>query len=166
MNTDNPTELVTEIESSPRTPLEKLDRSLSDVFGTARMEQPTNAVSIIDEHGEIAPGSDLPDDGKVETDAEFARSNMYTLLRQGQEALEYALQVAKDSENPRAFEVVFAGLKNLSDMNNQLIDIHSKKRDAKGIKGAAPPQKVVNNAVFVGTTKDLNKMILDMNKDE
>lgn len=107
-----------------------------------------------------------PDDTKVDVDAEFARGNMHELIAAGKDAIEYALQLAKESDNPRAFEVVFAGLKNLSDMNAQLIDLHQKKQAAKGMKAGQKegPQKVVNNAVFVGSTQELNRMLDQMNK--
>lgn len=153
-------------------PLEKLDHSLSEVFGTVPMkiEKPLPANVIDAPVKVIAEEVDLdgvePDDEKVDVDAEFARANMHDLIAAGKDAIEYALGLAKESDNPRAFEVVFAGLKNLSDMNSQLLDIHQKKNAAKGIKGGPKegPQKVVNNAVFVGSTQELNRMLEQMNR--
>lgn len=153
-------------------PLEKLDRSLSEVFGTATMKiEKTLPANVIDAPVKvIAEEVDLdsvaPDDEKVDVDAEFARTNMHDLIATGKDAIEYALELAKESDNPRAFEVVFAGLKHISDMNSQLLDIHQKKNAAKGIKGGPKegPQKVVNNAVFVGSTQELNRMLEQMDR--
>jgi hypothetical protein len=137
MNQENQRDLHTE---SAATPLEKLDRSLSELFGTPPMEVETNLPANVVENSvkvvaeDVDLDSTASDTTKLESDAEFARANMHTLISAGKDAIEYALQLAKDSDNPRAFEVVFAGLKNLSDMNSQLLDIHQKKNAAKGMK--------------------------------
>lgn len=144
-----------------KTPLEKTDNLLSQVFGTDPITT-AQEVTVIDQEGRVVAAPDTEETEIVDTDTEFARSNMYDLLRQGQDAIEYALQLAKESENPRAFEVVFAGLKNLSDMNSQLLQLQKQKQDLKKPAAGAPaatPGKVVNNAVFVGTTKDLARML-------
>jgi hypothetical protein len=93
---------------------------------------------------------------------------MYSLLQQGQDALQYALELAKGSDSPRAFEVVGTLMKNLSDMNLQLLDTHEKKQKISGKKTEEPgPQKVVNNSiVFQGSTKDLYNMLQNMKKEQ
>jgi ABC-type proline/glycine betaine transport system substrate-binding protein len=75
----------------------------------------------------------------------------------GQNALYSALEVAKQSEHPRAYEVVGNLMKQLADVNQQLMDIHQQKAKLDGPKESA--QKVTNNAIFVGSTSELNKMI-------
>lgn len=155
---DKKTEPISEIVS-PATPLEKIDQNLSSLFGTAPME-----MTVIDDKGTIIDESD----GSVDADADHVRSNMYSLLQQGQEALLYALELAKQSDSPRAFEVVGTLMKNLSDMNMQLLDAHEKKQKIKQPKKDEPgPQKVVNNSiVFQGSTADLNRMLNDMRKEQ
>lgn len=137
---------------SPSTPSEKTDKSLSSIFGTEPMD-----VSVIDVSG--APDS-------IDADAEFVRSNMYGLMQQGNDALQYALDLAKQSDSPRAFEVVGTLMKNLSDMNLQLLDSHEKKAKLKNtIKKEEGPAKIVNNSiVFQGSTAELSKMLADMRK--
>ena len=83
----------------------------------------------------------------------------------GQEALNAALEVAKQSEHPRAFEVVGNLMKQLADVNQQLMDLHQQKAklDAPSKEGGA---KVTNNAIFVGSTSELNKLIQNMTKGE
>lgn len=104
----------------------------------------------------------------VDNDYANARDNLYSLLNVGKDALEDALEVAKQSENPRAYEVVGNMLKQLADMNQQLLDLHQQKQklDSPNKKEKDAPQQVTNNAIFVGSTNDLSKLISDMNKGE
>ncbi len=146
---------------SPTTPLEKVDRNLSNIFGAERME-----VTVVDDQGVIPPAADTQDE-LVDADANHVRSNMYSLLQQGQDALHYALELAKQSDSPRAFEVVGTLMKNLSDMNLQLLDTHEKKQKLNQTKKDEGPQKVVNNSiVFQGSTKDLHQMLQTMKKEQ
>lgn len=150
---------ITETDS-PATPLEKLDRNLSSVFGATPME-----MTVIDDVGVVPPSSES-DREMIDMDANHVRSNMYSLLQQGQDALLYAIELAKQSDSPRAFEVVGTLMKNLSDMNLQLLDTHDKKQKLTG-KKTEEPQKVVNNSiVFQGSTKELHTMIQAMKKEQ
>lgn len=100
-----------------------------------------------------------------DADYEFVRGNYYEIIQQGQMALAGALRVASLSEHPRAYEVVGSLLKNLADVNRQLLqsgeDKQKIKTARKGNGQAAPAaQQITNNtAVFVGSSADLNKMI-------
>lgn len=138
------------------TPLEKIDNSLSEVFNTNPMD-----VTVIDEQGVVAPDED------IDVDYSHVRSNMYSIIQQGNSALQYALELAKSSDSPRAFEVVGTLMKNLSDINIQLLDSHEKKLKIKKPKEQEQPQKVVNNSiVFTGTTNEINKMLEQMKKEQ
>lgn len=100
---------------------------------------------------------------KIESDYDTSRDNLRDLLTTGKEALEHALTVAKQSEHPRAFEVVGGLMKQLADMNQQLMDIHQqKKKLEEPTKGVASKEVTNNNAIFVGSTADLSKMIKKM----
>lgn len=160
MNQDN----VTDVQSkSPSTPLEKVDQSLSAVFGTLPIEVPATEVTQVTHTLSDAPAIN----GVVEADHAFARSNMYSLLQQGQDALGYALELAKATESPRGFEVVAAMMKNLADMNMQMMDLHEKKaRIIKPVPQAEPQKTVNNTVVFNGTTAEINKMLNDMKKEQ
>jgi len=134
------------------------------VFGTERME-----VSVVDNSGGVVVPQEETDDAEVDTDSNFVRSNMYGLLQQGNDALQYALELAKQSDSPRAFEVVATMMKNLADMNMQMLDAHDKKQKLKGVRKKEEqtgPQKVVNNSiVFQGSTAELNKMLDNMRRE-
>ena len=130
----------------------KIDDRLSEVFDTVKLE--TTAREVIDNStGEILK---TPEE-KINSDYDTARDNLRELLITGQNALYSALEVAKQSEHPRAYEVVGNLMKQLADVNQQLMDIHQQKAKLDGPKENA--QKVTNNAIFVGSTSELNKMI-------
>jgi hypothetical protein len=103
-------------------------------------------------------------DDMIEYDYQSARSNLYSVLQQGEDALLHALEVAKSKEEPRAFEVVGGLLKNLADINTQLLDIAERKQKLlEKEKKELPTQQITNNnAIFVGSTDELNKMISKM----
>jgi hypothetical protein len=104
-----------------------------------------------------------------DTDFEYARQNYYELISQGQAAMNTAMRIAAESENPRAIEVLSGLLKNMADVNRQLIQMSKDKADvktAKGTKTGQPIQQIgsVQNAVFVGNSADLNKMLAEKMK--
>lgn len=100
----------------------------------------------------------------LEHDYETTRSNLHSILNQGQDALYHALEVAKQSEHPRAFEVVGGLMKHLSDINTQLLDLHKKKQVIEAPTKQAQGANVTNNSIFVGSTSELSKMLNDLRK--
>lgn len=129
-----------------------IDDKLSQVFDMAPIEKQ-----------EIVPAQPIPINKDLESDFETTRSNLHSILQQGQDALYHALEVAKQSEHPRAFEVVGGLVKHLSDVNAQLLDLHKRKQsiEAPSKKEAAVTN---NNAIFVGSTSELSKMLNDLRK--
>lgn len=140
----------------------KIDDNLSEVFDTVKIEKKTE-VEVLDSTGNVMS----PVNEKIEDDYTVARNNLRVLLQQGQLALTDALEVAKQSEHPRAFEVVGNLMKQLADVNQQLMDLHQQKQklDAPG-KAEAAKQVTNNNAIFVGSTAELNKLIKNMTKGD
>ena len=93
-------------------------------------------------------------------DYEYTRAELYSLIDQGQEAVKGALEVAQESGHPRAYEVAVAAMKHVADMTEKLQDLHKKMKDLdEEIKG---PKSVTNNAMFVGSTSELQKMLKQM----
>lgn len=103
---------------------------------------------------------------KIESDYDKTRKNLDELLSKGQEALNHALEVAKASEHPRAFEVVGNLMKQLADVNQQLMDIHKQKQKLDQSDTKSAPIHSTNNAIFVGSTSELSKMIQNMSRGE
>ena len=93
-------------------------------------------------------------------DYEYTRAELYSLIDQGQEAVRGALEVAQESGHPRAYEVAVAAMKHVSDMTDKLADLHKKMKDLDEDKKG--PSKVTNNAMFVGSTAELQKMLKQM----
>ena len=96
----------------------------------------------------------------LEKDYEYTRGELYSLIDQGQEAVRGALEFAQESGHPRAYEVAVAAMKHVADMTEKLQDLHKKMKDlGEEIKG---PKNVTNNAMFVGSTTELQKMLKQM----
>jgi len=130
---------------------------LSSVFDV----EPMQATEVITIDGEVITSSG----NKIEDDYDITRKNLRELLTQGQATLTSAIEVAKQSEHPRAFEVVGNLMKQIADINTQLMDLHQQKQKLDA--PAKGESKVTNNnAIFVGSTSELNKLIDKMNKGE
>jgi len=100
----------------------------------------------------------------LESDTAYARSNLYSVIEMGKTALAASLSIADQSENPRAFEVFGGLMKQLAEVNQQLVEMEIKKMGvsakANGPSGGGAGTQTVNNtAVFVGSTADLAKLI-------
>jgi len=107
------------------------------------------------------PASPKSNDDDRTKDYEYTRGELYSLIDQGQEAVRGALEVAQESGHPRAYEVAVAAMKHVADMTEKLQDLHKKMKDldAEQKKG---PSSVTNNAMFVGSTAELQKMLKQM----
>jgi endoglucanase Acf2 len=136
----------------------KTDETLSAEFGI----QPMGQTEVITKTGEVINDTT----NKVEADYDTTRNNLRILLQQGQEALQKSLDVAMQSEHPRAFEVVGNLMKQLADINQQLLDIHQQKQKLDGPKETARREVTNNNVIFTGSTAELNKLIKNMAKGE
>ena len=100
----------------------------------------------------------MPEINGVEEDTDFryTRENLYNLLERGQDAVEELLEIAKQSEHPRAFEVVGQLIGKLTETNKELMGLHKTKKELSIEKGG---DVNVNNAVFVGSTAELQKLL-------
>lgn len=90
-------------------------------------------------------------------DYESVQQNLKSLIGNGNIALESALRVATESDSPRAFEVVAILLKTMADLNNNVLDVHKKAKATTA--DTKTTIKQTNNAVFVGSTKDLQNLL-------
>jgi hypothetical protein len=140
----------------------KIDDSLSEVFDTPLITKTSEGEIIDASTGELIQSAEQ----KIETDYDVARGNLRELLTTGQDALMQALEVAKQSEHPRAFEVVGNLMKQLADVNQQLMDLHQQKQKLDAPSKEDAKKVTNNNAIFVGSTHELSKMIKNMSKGE
>jgi hypothetical protein len=95
----------------------------------------------------------------VESDTEYARTNIKELIDAGADAIKELAVVARDSQHPRAYEVMAGMLKNLSDMNKDLLEIQKRKQDLTGVKESSSNDVNIDKAVFVGSTAELMKLL-------
>ena len=95
----------------------------------------------------------------VSNDYNYSRQTYYDLIEKGKESLDLMIEVARESEHPRAFEVLSGMIKNVSDVNDKLMDLNKKNKDisAEEIKKI---EKTTNN-LFVGSTAELQRMLQD-----
>ena len=99
----------------------------------------------------------------IEKDYEYTRGNLYSIIEKGQEAINGILEVAQDSDMPRAYEVAGQLIKSVSDATDKLMDLQKKLKDVNEEDKKGP--KNVTNALFVGSTADLAKLIKNQNGD-
>ncbi len=98
----------------------------------------------------------------VSSDFEYARGNLIAAIEKGQEALSGMLDVASQSQHPRAYEVVATLLKTVSDANKDLLELQKRKKDLTGEMPMGPT--TVNNNLFVGSTAELQQLIKKQNE--
>jgi hypothetical protein len=90
-------------------------------------------------------------------DYEYSRGNLYNLISKGQEAIDGILELAQESGHPRAYEVAGQLIKSVGDVTDKLIDLQKKMKDLDAPTKNGPT--TVNNALFVGSTSELSKLI-------
>ena len=118
---------------------------------------------IIPDNSKIVPyQSESGDD--IEKDYEYQRENFYNLVEKGSSAIDGILELAKESEHPRTYEVAGNLIKQVAEVTEKLGDLQEKMRRLKEVPNNAP--KSVTNALFVGSTKELQTMLKDKLKDE
>jgi hypothetical protein len=93
-----------------------------------------------------------------EQDYEYSRDTYYDLIEKGRESLELMIEVARESEHPRAFEVLSGMIKGIADVNDKLMDLNKKQKELT--KEDKPPESSTTNNLFVGSTTDLQRMLL------
>ena len=94
----------------------------------------------------------------VKKDYEYTRGNLYSIIEKGQEALNGVLELAQESEMPRAYEVAGQLIKNVADATDKLMELQKKLKEVEEEKQSKGPS-TVNNALFVGSTAELAKML-------
>ena len=128
--------------------MKDIDAHLDEVLGI--VETPQRDVAKTEKVKPLVNGQE------DETDFQYARENLYNLIERGQDGLEELLEIAKQSQHPRAFEVVGQMIDKLANTNKELLNLHKTKKDMRTEKGGPTS---VNNNLFVGSTAELQKML-------
>ena len=106
-------------------------------------------------NGRLIPRPNEPQD--MDSDYKYSRENFYSLIERGQDAIDGILDLAKEGEHPRAYEVAGQLIKNVGEVTEKLVDLQEKMKKLKEVPDHGP--KSVTNALFVGSTKELQKML-------
>tara|TARA_B100001094_G_scaffold32755_1_gene27188 strand:- start:13072 stop:13512 length:441 start_codon:yes stop_codon:yes gene_type:complete len=104
-------------------------------------------------------------ENEIKKDYNYTRGNLYSIIEKGQEALNGVLELAQESDQPRAYEVAGQLIKSVSDATDKLLDLQKKIKDLEEDKTPKGPT-TVNNALFVGSTAELSKMLKNKSIDE
>ena len=133
-----------------------MKNNLDDAFNITPTEVEVDQTEVKEPVGIQKPDRLTKDD--IEKDYEYTRGNLYSIIEKGQEAINGILELAQDSEMPRAYEVAGQLIKSVSDATDKLMDLQKKVKDVN----EDAPQKgpnTVNNALFVGSTAELAKLL-------
>jgi len=133
--------------------MSKIDDKLNEVLGIA---EETNELEVIQNEKKELTIS-VPEDKDPDIDFETGRKNLYNLLDKGNEAIDGILNLAKEGEHPRAYEVAGQLIKTVSEVSQNLLDLQEKLKKIKDVPDKGP--KNVTNALFVGSTTELQKML-------
>ena len=133
--------------------IKNIDARISDALGLTQ--------NIKEELLDPKPLVPTPNDtlDHADTDYKYSRENFYSLVERGQDAIDGILEVAKEGEHPRAYEVVGQLIKNVAEVTEKLADLHEKMKKLKEVPDHAP--KSVTNALFIGSTKELQNLLKD-----
>ena len=128
--------------------------SLNDTFNT----DPVDDTAIVKEQKRKDQIQKLTDD--VSKDYDYTRGNLYSLIEKGQEAINGIMEVAGETASPRAYEVAGQLIKSVADTTDKLADLHKKVKEIEE-DNPKTQSTVTNNALFVGSTSELSKMLKD-----
>ena len=128
--------------------------SLNDTFNT----DPVEETEIVKEEKRKSQIQKLTDD--VSKDYDYTRGNLYSLIEKGQEAINGIMEVAGETASPRAYEVAGQLIKSVADSTDKLMDLQKKVKEIEE-DNPKTQNTVTNNALFVGSTSELSKMLKD-----
>ena len=131
--------------------------SLNDTFNVTGEIVSNNPETPVEKIEKISNSID-----DVKKDYDYTRGNLYSLIEKGQEAINGILELAQESEMPRAYEVAGQLIKNVADATDKLMDLQKKLKDIEEDRGIKGPTNVTN-ALFVGSTAELAKLLKNNN---
>lgn len=126
--------------------MSKFEENMEEIFD----------IEVSQKESEIVIETDCSDSTK---DYEYTRGQLYNLIEKGQEAVQGALEVAQESGHPRAYEVAVNAMKQVSDMTDKLVDLQQKMKNLNKDEEKKGPTSITNNAIFLGSTAELQKML-------
>ena len=129
------------------------------------IDKALNTESSIVESKPIKPVPPKVEKDDIKKDYEYTRANLYSLVEKGQEAINGIMELAAESASPRAYEVAGQLIKNVADATDKLLTLQQKLKDVNEEKDTKGPT-TVNNALFVGSTAELQKLLKQQTTDK
>ena len=126
-----------------------IDESLNTTYEITKAEEKPSEVEVVK--------NDKPTD--IKKDYEYTRANLYSLIEKGQEAINGIMELAGEGGSPRAYEVAGQLIKSVADTTDKLADLQKKLKDLEEDNTKKGPNNVTNNALFVGSTSELSKLL-------
>ena len=142
--------------------MSKLEDKVNEILGIEKKDS-TPVSTQAKEFKPLVPRREEKDKADVDNDYKYSRENYYNLIERGQEAIEGILEVAREGQHPRAYEVAGVLIKNVADTVDKLQDLQKKLKDLKELPKTANHN--IKNALFVGSTAELQKMLKGKNED-
>ena len=102
----------------------------------------------------------------IEEDYDFARSQYYNLAEKGNEAIDLMMDLARESEHPRAFEVLSTAIKQNAEVADKLMKLHKERKEVETPTAALPNNSMTQNNLYVGSATDLQKMLIQKAKEK
>lgn len=136
--------------------MNNLDMNISKALGIVNKDVVKEVLHPY-EPKSVIPRPNEPED--MDSDYKYSRENFYNLIERGQDAIDGILEIAKEGEHPRAYEVVGQLIKNVSEVTEKLADLQDKMKKLKEVPETGP--KHVTNALYVGSTAELQKLLKD-----
>jgi hypothetical protein len=140
-----------------------MKNNLDDAFNITPTQVEVDETDVVVGVDREKPDRLTKDD--ITKDYEYTRGNLYSIIEKGQEAINGILELAQDSEMPRAYEVAGQLIKSVSDATDKLMDLQKKLKDVEEDNTQKGPN-TVNNALFVGSTAELAKLLKNGVKDQ
>jgi hypothetical protein len=138
--------------------------NLDETFNVEETMKPVVEVESVDVESSIDKFEKVSED--IRKDYEYSRGNLYSIIEKGQEALNGVIELAQETELPRAYEVAGQLIKSVSDATEKLIDLQKKLKDIQSDDKKKGPTSVTNNALFIGSTAELSKLLKQQKEDE
>jgi len=127
---------------------DSIDKALNIESSIVEVEKTTSEIDVVTK----------TTTGDIQKDYEYTRANLYSLIEKGQEAINGIMELAGESDSPRAYEVAGQLIKSVGDVTDKLIDLQKKLKDVEEDSNKTT-NNVTNNAVFVGSTSELSKLL-------
>ena len=134
--------------------MSKLDDKVNEILG---IEPIPTLESIVKVDNPPVPRINDTTKADIDNDYEYSRENYYNLIEKGQQAIEGILEIAKEGQHPRAYEVAGQLISNVASTVDKLQDLQKKLKDLKDLPKTASPQ--IKNDLFVGSTKELQQLL-------